>query len=568
MNNLESTTETAHYMETKNSDGSSLQDSSYNLKNIFTDPVVDYSKISSDPHQDSTVDIFSNTIQLPMVIDQISSDKIRVQEEYLDANGATQYRVVDIKNNEICMANKIGSYVNGNWVDTKIASVSQLHATSEIDIAPYYYKGLMPTITCTPKNLTYVQDDSSTTVIWLPNRVIYSSSYVDSVVKTNDIVTGRKGTATRTSRKRVFDASDRGWTWETTTETNSLYANGWHGANLWNNDYTTVDSTTYDYKTTGASYTSTVVGEEVVETTKTAVKNIAQPYMKAGQTVRISGQDFDPGTEIRFYLDDNVVTPEFNNTRYPEDGTNRAFTQTSDSSGVSYDMTFNTITTGVSTTIYRPWQWEFSKDTTNNDLWKLSHPKDSDGNCIDYFYNESTDSWYYSLINKNSKNSQTPVALSDTPKWAKYISRSIWLRNYINTLTDSDIKAQWNKYNNLNPVTGEAYTDSAGYSNSKITVITDTDGRFEIDIAIPENTPTGSHTIKAETVLPLYIYTDSSGVEHRDINSDYSKYATDSFTGSSFLRHWDTAIYKRQIELVKETVYRDVTVTRYETQYG
>jgi len=493
----------------------------YSLRNIYTDPVVDYTKSDTLSEDFSaTVDIFRKAIYLPMNIDQLGYDKAKFSMSYmLGSNTITE---------EIDPINK--SVISARDSGEMIATSSQTHATHDIDITPYYYKGLKPTLECDPNKLVYVEDDPNTTVIWLPNRVIYSTHYVDSIIKETNKVVSRITTGTSTVRNN--NGSGNG------------IRNTWVSTGI---QYTGKTDYLYNIARTSTEITSSSV--ETVEVTKSAISLITQPYMKAGQKVIVKGKDFTPNTEVRIYLDEKVVTTEFTNTRYNDTTPPITAPYINDT---QIDPTFETINY-----VPRPWQWAYHFNY-NIGLWRLWHPLWNDKGIEYYYKYNGRDSygiyrkglWYYKILGFHD----TLQTLDNPPNWCKFITRSPWIEDSINDITDEQIKAEITSVNNTDPITEVEYETK--YAEAKVAIITDQNGEFEIEIAIPENTPTGTHTVTAETVLP----------ENFDL--DYYKEATSSFKGESYLRHWDTTVYKRIVENVKQTVYRDVTLVRYVNEIG
>lgn len=438
------------------------QDDLYKLKNIFADGIVNYNNLDlNDRSFDATVDLFRSQVTLPMVIDQIGYDQIKIR----NSNG----QIIDTAYLEL---DKNGSVITDY----------QPYITHNIDVMPYYYKGLVPRITCDPKVLTHIDDTWTTKVIWLPNRIIYSTKTVN--------------------------------TWRTVSTTT-----------------TTGSSRTVTTVNTHKVTTSQIVGTEVVETKQTAIDIVPNPYIYPGSVLKIIGEDFPANTEIRLYLDDKIITPEFTDPFFDD----------LDDVDIS---TLNFIRSGI---IWRPnvWRWELSK-WNEGQYWKFYAPK----------YKNSTKSFaaYYDSVNKQwfyqktgfGDNANGP--LSSIPSWLKWIRRTPWINDYITSL--SEVEKQIVKYaNEREPITGVEYWNS--YEGMGIAIITDSDGAFTVEIKIPENTPVGKHTITAETVLP------------KDLNPDKYFNAQDEFIGESYTRHWLNEVYMRKIEQVIETIYVETVQTHY-----
>lgn len=438
------------------------QDDLYKLKNIFADAIVDYNNIDLTDHSfDATVDLFRSQITLPMIIDQIGYDQIKLR-------------------------NSTGEVINNPYMELdkndSVITDYQPYITHSIDVMPYYYKGLIPKIVCDPKVLTHVDDTWTTKVIWLPNRIIYST-----------ITTTKWQTVTRrtTGRSRV----------ETTTNIKSR------------------------------STVSEIVGTEVVLTKQNAVELIPNPYIHPGSVLRIAGKDFPSNTEIRLYLDNKIITPEF---------TDPIFTDLDDVDITNFNFKYNGI-------IWRPnvWQWELS-NWNNGKYWKFSPPKYKNSTkSFALYYDNINKQWFYQ---KNGFGNDTSELLSSIPSWLKWIRRTPWINDYISSLSEE--KKQIIKYaNEREPITEVEYPST--FEGTGIAIITDGDGAFNVEIKIPKNTPVGTHTITAETVLP------------KDLNPDKYFSAQDEFVGESYTRNWVTEVYMRKIERVTETIYVEVTETRY-----
>jgi len=529
MSNLETQVQSKHLSTDTNG--------AYSLRNIYTDPIVDYSKadISSEEFS-ATVDIFRRGVYLPMQIEQIGLDKASFTLSYKDVNGTVVRQSINpIKDNIVSLKD----------TDSIIATSSQMHATHDIDITPYYYKGLKPTLECEPNKLVYVEDDPRTTVVWLPNRVIYSTHYVDSIVKEEEELSGTRRNATTDDinaiSSRVWDpnrGNSGGWT----RTIRSYWSNQFANHIVYGTEET--GEKDYIYKITGSTSSIKSTSVETVEVTKSAITLIAQPFMKAGQKVLVRGKDFTPNTEILIYLDEKVVTTEFTNTRYSDALPPITAPSVNDK---PIDPTFETINY-----VPRPWQWSFNLDHKTR-LWRLWHPLWR-GRGIEYYYRYygwdaygmyRPGSWYYRILGFHTDMQTLPKP----PGWSKYITRSPWIQDSIQAISDEQIRNEINSVNKKDPTTNTEYTTE--YSEAKVVVITDNNGEFEVEISIPENTSVGTHIITAETVLP------------ENFDPDYYKEATTSFKGESYLRHWDTTVYKRIVENIEQTVYRDVTVVKY-----
>jgi len=443
-------------------------DDLYKLKNIFVDGVTSYSKLDTANSQfDATVDLFRSEIRLPMVIDLININDVN----FRNANGT-------VTDEEILRLD----------IESEKAVDFQPYITHSIDIAPFYYKGLIPRIVCDPKKLKHIEDATTDKIIWLPNRVIYSTRIV----------------------------------------------------NMWNTSRTVRSSsvqtrTTVEQVTRVTTKESTIIGEEVVETKKSEIGLTPNPYIKAGSVLMISGDDFPPNTEIRLYLDDKIITPEFDDPMH--NNVQNVNLETLD---------FND---GLST--WRPSTWRWGKQWWNNGwYWRLWHPYYGSSNekGVSLYYNDSNNNWYWEKKGFGSAIDGSGN-LINVPEWVKWLRRSPWWKYYYNQLADSEYKEIIEYINKHEGITQFEYFDD--FEESNTTIITDWDGHFDVKIKIPEKVPTGKHTITAETVLP------------EETNPDRYFSASDEFTGESYTRHWVNEIYMRKIEKVVTTIYVETITTHY-----
>jgi len=443
-------------------------DDLYKLKNIFADAITGYSNLDLNHSQfDSTVDIFRSEVRLPMVIDQININDVN----FRNANGT-------VTDEEILRLD----------IKSEKAVDFQPYITHSIDIAPFYYKGLTPRIVCDPKKLKHIEDATTDKIIWLPNRVIYSTRIVSA------------------------------WNTSRTVRSSSVQTR-----------------TTVEQVTRVTTKESTIIGEEVVETKKSEIGLTPNPYIKAGSVLMISGNDFPPDTEIRLYLDDKIITPEFDDPMH--NNVQNVNLETLD---------FND---GLST--WRPSTWRWGKQWWNNGwYWRLWHPYYGSSNekGVSLYYNDSNNNWYWEKKGFGSAIDGSGN-LINVPEWVKWLRRSPWWKYYYNQLADSEYKEIIEYINKHEGITQFEYFDD--FEESNTTIITDWDGHFDVKIKIPEKVPTGKHTITAETVLP------------EETNPDRYFSASDEFTGESYTRHWVNEIYMRKIEKVVTTIYVETITTHY-----
>ncbi|OQA44982.1 MAG: hypothetical protein BWY47_02128 [Bacteroidetes bacterium ADurb.Bin302] len=255
------------------------------LKNIFVDGFVSYDK--ADLYNalfDCTIDLFEERTTLPLTIESLGGkDEIVITKS--DGSAIPEHGILTLPY----------TTVEADW---------QRYATHWIDAAPYYYVGLIPKITCDPKNSTKFYDTGITKIIWLPNRVIYSSSIVNNW-------NSRTATSnfTRTSNLRV-GRNTEGFEW--------MDGNGWVRVN-------TTASTSGTWTTTTRTVrTSDIVGEEVVSSKTEQINLIPEPYIDPELVITVTGKQFQPERTVRILLDDTPVyakvtedSSAVNSTAYP-----------------------------------------------------------------------------------------------------------------------------------------------------------------------------------------------------------------------------------------------------------
>lgn len=438
-------------------------DDLYKLKNIFVDGIIGYSLLDLNNSQfDSTVDLFRSEVRLPMIIDQINISDVNIR----NANGT-------IVNEDVLRLN----------INSQKVADFQPYITHTIDIAPFYYKGLTPRIVCDPKKLKHIEDVSTDRIIWLPNRVIYSTKTVEKWSTAWKHAAGFARTASGLRQMHIVET----------------------GA---------ITSTTE----------SAIVGTEVVETKRNEINLVPNPYIKAGSIIKISGDDFPPDTEIRLYLDDKIITPEF------VDPININI-QNINPETLDFDIAIGQRRSSI---------WKWGKQWWNGGWhWRFWHPY-YNNKGISLYYNSNNNNWYWEKKGFGSAIDGSGN-LINVPEWVKWLRRSPWWKYYYNQLADSEYKEIIEYINKHEGITQFEYFDD--FEESNITIITDWNGHFDVEIKIPEKVPTGKHTITAETVLP------------EETNPDRYFSASDEFTGESYTRHWENEVYMRKIEIVTETVY-------------
>ena len=481
------------------------EESLTNLKNIYVDPLADYSKADvNNARYAATLDFFALEARLPQTIKQLNKNNISyVVQSSAETNGSA-----------------FGNGVLYLDIVNKPMIASQILATNDIDIVPYAFKGLRPQIDCTPEKIVTVDDVGETAVIWLPTRVIYStitvSNWIRNQTTTNGIWNGR--------------------------------AYGWGSVRLG------VGATNLGTsKTMSATSTTTSYEETVLQTDTTEL--IPQPNIKAGELLTITGKDWPANTEIRIYLDDSVIVPEFNNIIYTESAPfympNDTSVDPNNSAIANNIVNFDNIGPIRRSNV---WQWQKVPMTDAENVWKISHPlyvaENDSTDGISYYYNLDADRWYYKRENtKNTVESLSSLSAitvdTSDMKWCKFLTRAPWVNHYILTdITLQSTRSLLQTANMTEPLTGETY--SSTYSSTKTTIITDSTGSFTAAIAIPEGTVTGTHTITAETILP------------KDFDPDYYFAADDEFSGEAYIRKTTTYIYKQKTEIINKVVYNDI----------
>jgi hypothetical protein len=396
-------------------------DDIYKLKNIFADAITNYDRIDIDDRRfDATVDIIRSEVKLPIVIDKVDYNDISFRKN--DGTTTTdKLLTLDI------ISNKVADF--------------QPYITHTIDIAPYYYKGLIPKVVCDPKKLTYIEDLSPVNkIIWLPNRIIYSSKTVES---------WRTVTVRRTVSGRIAGRPQSITTTQTSTKTNTTY-----------------------------------VGEEIVETKVKAVDTVPAPYIKAGSVLKIIGYDFPANYELQLLLDnEKLIKPEFSNvTSYDP-----------------IDVNPETLIFTDGTNSWMPNVWKWTKAYWNGGwYWKLTHPA-YNGKQICLYYNETDNSWQYEKTGFGV-GVDGAGSITNLPSWIKLLRRAPWWQYYWIQETDQNIKDLIQTLNTTETVSGISYNTT--YDNTNIAIVTDSDGYFEVEIEIPEKVPVGKHSIIAETILP------------------------------------------------------------------
>ena len=257
-----------------------------------------------NPKFDATIDIFRSEARLPMLIDQIGRDKINLKDK---------------DNVEVIESNLQLNRISDAIVDF------QPYATGSMDIAPFYHKGLLPSVLCNPKQLIYIKDNYTTKIIWLPNRVIYSSNVVHQW-RTTESENWVLNNQPRTSFGLGVGLQE------------SAGMGIWRNSIAVNRNLPSFQTSTTTV-TESRTKTSSVVGEEIVESKIKQINMIPQPYIKPGSIIRVKGSDFPVDSEIGLLLDSQqIITPMFNNTCY-----NSSALPPSSTNPLS-DPTFNTET--------------------------------------------------------------------------------------------------------------------------------------------------------------------------------------------------------------------------------
>lgn len=470
------------------------QDNITTLRNIFSDAITTYSKVDlGNIEFDATVDILKSEVTLPLNIDHITADDIQV---------------VDSENNIININKPISLPILGSEICDY-----QPFATHSIDLAPFLFKAMIPNITCTPTNITHITDTYSTKIIWLPNRIIYSTQYVDNYITKN--------------------------------VTNNISATSFDSSRSTDRTVTTTSTTSNTVLQTSSKTVSSIIGEEIVETKKLDFVKIQQPDIYSPSYIKIIGKNFLPNTEIITILDNStVLSPEFvdtcfQNTEYNYKGTRTVLNNRADPPSLVNQLNDHSWFDDVNENIPRPnvWKWEYNAAT---DYYILKHPSPITNN-LSYRYKKNTKTWQYLYTGDTWEN------LDGAPEWIKWILRSPWINDSIDEMVNETKKGIIIEANMHEPVTSTSYT--AAFVKNKITTITDGFGDFEILVKLPTNTKVGSHIITCSCVLGP------------DFDSEAKPYAKDAFIGDTYIRHWETDIYKRKIASLKTIIYRDYITT-------
>ena len=475
-------------------------DFNYSLKNIFVDAIIDYTKADfGDFDFSSTVDVFSSEITLPLIIDQLrlTNDKGEYISEITDSKSISIFDDNGIDKNKTGML-MISTTDVVDLVDC------QPYRTKSESVTPEWFKSLIPSLVCNPKFLAQVVDDPKINTVWLPNRVIYSSNNVNETVRTT-----------------------------APTVTNTVIGYG----------STSSSTSTSVSNSTRVDKQSEILGNEVIEVKKSAINAIANPYLKENTIVKVIGTDFPPNMEIRLSLDGEVeLIPNKDDLVFNVDS-NPVPSVSNTLSNPSYEVQN-----------IRPCVWEISKYEESIDniyntslivgnTWKITHNSYDLERGISYYYNDKNDKWTYKY-----NDAAVFQTLSQVPSWLKFITRTAWFQKYI---TDSDfsdeVKSQLLDFN-LRSFEGK-YLQGYAYDKNKSFVVTDLNGKFEINIILPPETTIGRHRIIAETMVPPIS------------NPDLAVSATVEFGGVSGIKHWEETISKRNIEKVHETIYSTETIT-------
>jgi hypothetical protein len=454
-------------------------DSIINLKNIFVDGVVDFSKAdTSNAAYDATLDFIESEISLPLNINTLYLDDVT----FIKYNTSGKF------------SNDFGNGILTLDIDNKPVILMQYLATSSMDLTPYYFKGLQPTLSLYPKHIMTIDDQAQTTVIWLPTKTIYKSETVEKWLATENIY-------------KTFGTHNYMALMSSETSTN-----------------------------TGETTSSTLSYTEIVDKTNT-IDLLPQPYIKEGELLTITGNDWPANSEIRIYLDNSILSPSFTDVKYT---TSSPFVMPA-----STDLGFESNTTTAKRS--NVWKWQGIELSDVSNVWKISHPLyqkstgETDG--IAYYFDYSNNQWYYHRENGSSVLSTANLTkLTDGPSWAKFLTRSPWINHYLVTdISSKTTRDLIENINNIEPLTDVQYTNA--YASTKLTIITDSDGSFTAQIAIPANTAIGTHTITAETILP------------KDYNPDYYFTAKSEFSGDSYIRKTASYIYKQKTDIITDTTY-------------
>jgi hypothetical protein len=498
------------------------RESMNSLKNIFADAITSYSKIDfGNLEFNATVDVLRSQVTLPLDIDHITIDDVQV----IDQNG----NLVDIS-----------KPITVPLIGSEICEY-QPFATHSIDTAPYLFRSMIPKLECSPTQITHVSDTYSTKIIWLPNRIIYSTEYVDNYITktertTHDNTNPSLFLSQNTSVDNKFYSGEK-------ISGSALTPNSLNWLNLRGTiSYVKSDETVVtDIKTQ-----SSIIGEETVETKKLAFEKIPQPFLYSPSYIKIKGTNFLPNTEIRVYFDDLLIlTPEFQDlvfqdTTYTFKGertvlNTRYLPPTASNPLPDNDNAWNDDIGAV----LRPnvWKWEYD---SISGYYTITHPS-FNGNSLSYRYKVTTKQWQYKYT------AGTWINLNESPIWFKWVLRTPWVQDSINSLTDPSKAEILSNLNNYEPITFLEY--DTDFSTEKTTIITNGYGDFEALVRLPNNTTVGNHVITCKAII------------NNDFDNENNLLAHDEIAGETYIRHWVTEVYKRKIQLMKTIIYRDFIKT-------
>lgn len=466
------------------------------LRNIFADAITSYTNIDiGNPEFNATLDLYKSEVTLPYNIDHLN----RYDVSIVDKNGIEVVEkgpiMLDVAENMCCDL--------------------QLRATHHKDIAPFIFKAQSPVVEVKPKLLSHIHENPIARIIWLPNRLVYTSKLVEYWVTRN---------ATRSG------SSDSAYTTK-------------HVEN-------TIEDKREDIHT--------IIGEELVETKMVHISTIPQPYIFEPSYVMVTGKNFLPNTEIRLEFD-NIYSlePEFVDTIFEEVeysyfGERTVIRNISDiptSESPLLNPTWETLPENRP----RPTTWKWYRDITEgfipleDETYIIEHATPREEG-IKYRYKTIDKSWSYKYLDAED---YTP--LEEAPLYLKWITRSPWFMNSVDGILNEAKKHELITLHTFEPISSMHYPYP--HSELKTFIVTDSYGYFQTLVKLPPNTEMGKHTISCYPVVS----------EEFDIDEYF--FSNDEFVAESYIRSWDQQDYHRKIEQIEQVLYRTYVTTYVTTNY-
>lgn len=521
------------------------KESSTTLKNIFADSITNYSNVDFGNSQfDATVDVLRSEVTLPLNIDHITIDDVTVLDQNGNAIDPSIPVMLPVIDKEICDF--------------------QPYATHIVDLAPYLFRAMTPIAECSPAKLSHITDSNSTKVIWLPNRIIYSSEYSERYITKTELRSHRGHFYTKDDMSDFYkNRNGVKWFRDSVNWKENLIETGYDFIGADGKPMVRISSGTGGSRITGYNGTitykkdkgndpiievktqSNIIGEEIVETKKLAYEMIPQPELRSPTFIKISGKNFLPNTEIQLFLNDEVLlNTEFVDAIFEEikisyDGIRTPISTRSLPPNNERQLVEHSWSDDINEFIPRPnvWRWKYSSSLNGYIIEHASSTVDN----LSYLYNKTDKTWKY----KYAGGEWTDLEI--IPIWLKWVLRSPWLQDSIDTLEDEAKSNTIRNSNVFEPLTNLEYPTN--YSEKKLVLIADGYGDFEVVVKLPNKLSTGNHTIVCKSVVG------------EDFDLEFRPEAITEFLGESYIRHWETEVYKRKIELVKKIIYKTYSTT-------